>query len=131
MQMQLINETWREALQDVVKACGGHKRVGVLLWPEMESRPEAAGNKLRDHLDADRREKLSLEQILLLMRLGRQAGVHSAMNFLADELGYTRPTPVSREDSETRLLGAIETASATLTKAMRELDMMRARESAK
>lgn len=101
MQLGLMHETIDEALQEVVKACGGIKAIGALLWPELP--PDQAGNKLRDCLNTDRREKLSPAQVMFVLKTGREQGVHAAMNFIARECGYADPQPIEPESEVARL----------------------------
>jgi len=102
MQLGLMHETISEALAEIVKAAGGYKPVGCRLWPEMAA--DHAGNKLRDCLNHDRREKLSPDQVILLLKIGREIGVHSAIHFMARECGYTDPAPIDPEDERNQLM---------------------------
>jgi argininosuccinate lyase len=81
------------ALADVVQALGGFKRVGTRLWPEKS--PDSAGRYLADCLNSSRLEKLSLEHVLLLLRLGREANCHAAMHYICGETGYVPAVPVT------------------------------------
>jgi hypothetical protein len=94
-------EDVNEALREAVRHLGGHKKVGPLLWPELLA--EQAGNRLRDCLNPDRREKLSPEQVLLILRLACQGGFHGAMAYFAFNAGYEPPRPVVPEDQEAEL----------------------------
>lgn len=94
-------EDFTEALREAVRALGGNKKVGPQLWPELPL--EQASNRLRDCLNPERREKLSPDQVLLLLRLARTAGFHGAMAFIAYEAGYERPRTVEPEDREAEL----------------------------
>ncbi|RIX74457.1 hypothetical protein D3H34_27380 [Acidovorax cavernicola] len=49
-------------------------------------------------MNDDRAEKLSPEQLLLVLRLARQRGHHGGMNYIAGELGYGTPVPVEPRD---------------------------------
>lgn len=86
-----------DALKDAVRALGGPKKVGVLLWPELDHAPEQAANKMRDCLNPERREKLSPQQLLYVMRKAREVGHHSLMGFVATDTGYAVPAPVDPE----------------------------------
>jgi hypothetical protein len=92
-------ENINDALQAIVKALGGYKRVGPMLRPELE---EAAGNWLRDCLNPSRREKLSPEQVMLVLRKAREAGYHAGMSFIAFDVGY-KATPVDPQTQEAEL----------------------------
>lgn len=100
-QNTLFSEDFNDALKDVVRALGGTKAVGVRLRPEMAA--DAAGAWLKDCLNPTRRERLDPEQVLWILREGRKAGCHSAMNFIADEAGYVRPAPLEPQDEAAQL----------------------------
>lgn len=87
-QDQLFHEDFRDALKHLVKALGGFEAVGLELWPAKSMK--AAGNWLRDCLDPERPAKLDLEEVVRLLRMGRERGVHCAIHKLADDLGYDR-----------------------------------------
>lgn len=89
-------ESLSEALTECVRVCGGSKQVGAKLWPEKT--PDAAQRLLLSCLNDDRAEKLSPEQLLLVLRLARQRGHHGGMNYIAGELGYGTPVPVEPRD---------------------------------
>lgn len=109
MQTTLFHDSIADALRETVQCVGGFKVVGLRLWPEMPA--DHAAGKLRDCLNHDRRERLSPEQLLLLLRLGREHGCHSAMHYLASESGYTTPQPLEPADERAELQRAyIESA---------------------
>jgi len=84
-QPKLIYEDFNDSLHDLVQALGGYKKVGAMLWPE---RPvEEAAHALRHCLNKERREKLSPEQVRLLLQRGREIEFHGAMSFLAEQCG--------------------------------------------
>ena len=64
-------ESINEALIACVKACGGSKQVGNKLWPEKTI--DAAQRHLLACLNEDKPERLSPEQLVLLMRMGHAA----------------------------------------------------------
>ena len=101
MQPALYHDTLQDALSEVVTALGGAKKVGALLWPEKSA--DDAGRQLRHALDPDRAEKISLEQLSLVLRLGREKGAHGAMNFLCRDAGYQDPVAVEPEDERAQL----------------------------
>lgn len=96
MQQALIHDSIHDALAEVVASAGGWKAVGTKLWPEKA--PDDAGRLLRHCLDRDRNEKLGLDQVLLLLRLGRERKAHAAMRFLAQSCGYDEPRALEPED---------------------------------
>lgn len=62
MQMSLMHETLNDALREVVQAAGGAKKVGGSMFPEKTA--DDAASRVRDCLNADRREVFSPEQVL-------------------------------------------------------------------
>lgn len=92
MTAELFYEGWYEGLRDDVRAIGGTKAVGCLLFPEKD--PLAARNKLNDALNAERRERLTQEQETMVIRLARERrGYSAALYWLCDEAGFKRPEP--------------------------------------
>jgi hypothetical protein len=94
-------ESLDDALADLVKDLGGPKRVGPLLWPAKD--PDAAARLLADCFNADRPARLSPEQAMFVMRLGRQAGKHKAIDWLLAELHYAPTRPVDPRDEVAEL----------------------------
>jgi hypothetical protein len=92
MQLDLIHEDIYEALRVCVGALGGAKKVGSFLRPEMPA--DKAGNWLNDCLNTARRDKLDIEQILLILKESRKVGCHAAMCFIAEECHYRKPEPI-------------------------------------
>lgn len=76
-----------DAIREAVRALGGTKIVGHGLRPDLK--PDAAGAWLKDCMNSDRREKLDLSQVIRLMRMAHDAGVHAPAVFLASEMGYS------------------------------------------
>jgi len=112
VQSALFHESLQDAIGSVVAALGGAKVVGAHLWPEKS--PDEAGRLLRHCLNADRSEKLSLEQIVWLLREARKRGAHDAMNFLARECGYQDPSPLEPDDERALLMRQFVEAQAAL-----------------
>ncbi len=96
-----------DAARDAVKHLGGAKKVGAILWPDKP--PEAAARHLHDCLNPARPERLSPSQLLLLMRLARQAGFHGLTAYLLREAGYAPPVPVHPQSEADLLASRIET----------------------
>jgi hypothetical protein len=95
-QPRLIYDDLNDALADLVRALGGRKTVGAKLRPELPV--EQAANWVGDCLNSSRRETFHPEQLMLLLRLGREAGFHAAKQYLDDETGYTRSLPRDPQD---------------------------------
>ncbi len=100
-QQSLIIDTPAEALREVIRALGGTKSVAPTLWPELSV--ECAHRRLLDCLNDDRRDKLSFEQVLLLLRLARQHNCHAAMTYICRECGYSDPLPIEPADERAQL----------------------------
>lgn len=108
-----------DALRAAVSHLGGFKHIGPVLRPELPI--DTAANWLRDCLNPDRREKLSPQQVLLVLKLARQAGHHAAAAFLMAECGYAEPVPVEPIDVAAKLQRQFIDAVAQLEHVQREL----------
>jgi len=80
---------------------GGAKVVGSRLYPDLSV--DSAARRLLDAINPDRAQQLSQTQFLALLRWGREAGHHGVMEYVADESGYTRPSPRSPEEERADL----------------------------
>lgn len=99
-QQPLFCEDIYEALRTIGQAYGGPKRVGALLWPEL---PIAqAAQRWNDCLNRTRPEKLDPEQVLAVLKIGRQIGCHAGTHFIAEQCGY-RFEPIEPEDERAAL----------------------------
>lgn len=99
-QPALFHDCIEDALREVVQACGGSKVVACKLWPEKT--PDAAHRLLLACLNEDRPERLSPEHLILLLRMGRERGCHSAMAYVAGVCGYSAQ-PIEPEDERAAL----------------------------
>lgn len=117
-------ESINDALIEVVKALGGSKQVGAMLWPEKA--PDAAQRALLDCLNPDRPARLSPEQMVLLMRKARQAGFHAAAEWLMGDLGYARPVPLEPAEEMAALQRDFLQATQALTSMAGRLEQMHA-----
>ncbi len=86
MQQELWHETIFDALAGTVQAAGGTSKVARKLWPTLDSVSGPA--RLRACLNVDHAQKLCIEEMLLIAKIGKDAGDNSLMGFLARELGY-------------------------------------------
>lgn len=75
-----------DALRDAVRVLGGTKTVGHALRPDLS--PLNAAAWLKDCLNAERREKLALSQVITIMRMAHKAGYHGPAQYIAAEMGY-------------------------------------------
>lgn len=100
--MQLFHETFSDALREVLAACGGAKPVAARLWPEKT--PDAAHRLLLDCLNETRQERLDPDRLRMVLRLGRDAGCHAAVNWLLRDVGYADAQPVEPVDEMAALM---------------------------
>lgn len=114
MQLELMHESITDALAFIVQALGGPKKVGAMMRPELPA--DQAAGWVRDCLNASRREKFSPEHVVWLLKSARSAGVHSAMQYLADECGYSAPTPREPDDERAELMREFVAAEQRLAK---------------
>jgi len=89
-------ESLNAALVECVKACGGSKKVGPLIWPEKNI--ESAQRQLLDCLNDDRPAHLTPEQVMLILKLARQKSCHVGFSYMAEQLGYSEPVPMEPHD---------------------------------
>lgn len=99
-QEDLWYDTLEGALRAVVNAIGV-KKVATKFCPDLPQ--ERAVTWLDDALNPGRRAKLSLGQVMLLLKWGREAGCHTAINFVASECGYAQPVPTEPDDEKQAL----------------------------
>lgn len=98
-QQALFHVNLEEALRTVVDALGGPKKVSERMWPN-----KATSHQYLLHcLNPEHDQKLSQHELCLLMKWGREAKCHAAMQFLAAECGYENPRPIEPEDEYARL----------------------------
>lgn len=100
-QQSLFHEDIWQALRDCVSALGGSKEVGVKLRPELDA--QTAGRWLLDCLNPERKEKLCIEQMLLILRESRKAHCHAGLTFINRDCGYGDPMPIEPEDERALL----------------------------
>lgn len=122
MQTELpFYEAPEDALRAMVQLLGGAKQVGARLWPDKS--PDAAGRLLLDSLNPSRAEKLDVGQIMLILRMARDAGHHGAMGWIAGEVGY-EAKPVTRAEEADRLALVVEQSTKTLSSALAALERL-------
>jgi hypothetical protein len=114
LQLPLIHEDFLSALTTCVQALGGAKKVGVMLRQEYDGDPEKAARWLLACLNAQRDERLSIEQTFKVMREAKAIGCHVAMAYIAQAVGYADPQPIEPEDERARLQREYVAAVRTL-----------------
>lgn len=114
-QQSLFHEDIWQALRDCVSALGGSKKVGLLLRPELDA--QTAGRWLLDCLNPERKEKLCVEQVLLILRESRLIACHAGIAFINRDAGYSDPQPIEPEDER----AALQRMFIEQSKAMQQL----------
>lgn len=114
-QVSLFHEDIWQALRDCVSALGGSKKVGILLRPELDA--QTAGRWLLDCLNPERKEKLCVEQVLLILRESRRISCHAGIAFINRDAGYADPQPIEPEDER----AALQRMFIEQSKAMQQL----------
>lgn len=112
-----------DALKAAVQALGGSKRVGQMLWQDRGV--DAASRLLLDSLNPGRNEKLSLSQVMFILRSAKDAGCHAPFQWLAGEIGYDAH-PVSKAEEVDRCVAVVESTSKQLADALRVLERLKA-----
>lgn len=100
-QVKLFYEDELDAVREAIRVLGGFKAVGQLLYPEKAA--DAAGRALADTVNADRKERLTLAQVMLVMKMARDKGCHGPWRWISEEVGYSAD-PIEPEDELTRLM---------------------------
>ena len=101
MQEELFHEDFNAALGHVISALGGNKKVGTDLWPSLS--PDAAGKKVSNCLNPDHAQNFHPQDILWILKKAKEAGIHSAMAYIASECGYNMPQPIEPLDEAAQL----------------------------
>lgn len=117
-----MDDTPNKALERVVVALGGSKRVAPLIWPEKGL--TEAQRLLCDCLNDERPAKLDFAQVLFILRLARQKGIHQGMEFVADQVGYSHPTPVDPVDEAAELQRQFIEATAHLSEMAQKIQAL-------
>ncbi len=120
MTIALFHDSLSDALTETVKALGGHKVVGAMLKPEKT--PDGAGRWLLDCLNPSRAERLDPDQVRFILREGRKANAHAAINYLLREAGYADATPIEPEDERARLQREFLAGVSALTQLAKRLE---------
>ena len=121
MQNALFHERIEDAVDEVIRAAGGRKKVAGELWPDKPARD--AHNLLDACLNPDRREKLAPSQVLYIARRGQEVGCHALMSHIAQECGY-EIKPITKAEEVDRLTTVVEQSTKTLTTALATLERL-------
>jgi hypothetical protein len=99
-QQPLFCEDIYEALRTIGQAFGGSKKIGAYLWPDKPI--EKASELWANCLNRTRPEKLDPEQVIAVLKIGRQEGCHAGVHFIAEQCGY-RFEAIEPEDERAAL----------------------------
>ncbi len=89
-----------DALRACIESLGGAKKVGHDLFPDKTM--ENAREYLLACVNPSRAEKLSISQILFILREAKLNGFHTGFEYLAREAEYDS-RPISKQDEENKL----------------------------
>ena len=121
MQSALFYERFEDALDEVIRVCGGRKKVACEMWPD---KPQREAHNLMDAcLNPERRERFSPAQVLYLAKRGSQVGCHAILMFLASECGY-EVKPITQAEEVDRVTAVVETTTKTLISALAVLERL-------
>jgi hypothetical protein len=115
-------DSLEDALKAAVMALGGFKKVAARMRPELDT----SEDWLRHCLKGDRRERLSPQQVMWLLREARAIGFHGAMQFVAMTAGYDTPRAVDADKQKQALQEAIASGLERLNTQMAALQRMNA-----
>ena len=107
----LFHESFSDALQEVVACAGGYKKVAAPMKPERSA--EAAGRWLHDCFNDSRPDRLTPDQVLYLLKLGRAIGCDGGMNYLLREAGYADAKPIEPRDAVQDLMSQFNASVAS------------------
>lgn len=100
--MYFDTDYWEDAFIEAVNSLGGRKKVAAKLWPH---KTVADASRYLSHcLDPERNEKLSMGEIVMIMKWAKdEAKCHAPMDYLASVIGYDKPVPKDPEDEFAQL----------------------------
>lgn len=101
-QRRMFYESVNDVLDATIKLLGGYKVVGAKL--RGDKAPDQAAQWLRDCLNDERRERLDPDQVMSVVLMGREAGIHEYAEYIAATVGYAPPVPLTRDDIAQRTL---------------------------
>ncbi len=124
MQHALWHDTIHDALRALIDALGGPKRVAAELWA---ARDVGDGQRyLLKCLDAERPEKLGLDEFVWLMRRGRDAGCHVVAEHLASACMYEL-RPVDPAAVEADLAAQVEKTMSQASDLLKQWERLKGR----
>lgn len=114
-------ESLEEALMMSIKFSQlGYKQVALTLWPEM--RPESAHQKLLDAVNPNKKQKLTVDQIILICNITDR---HDALYYITDRLLFERPVKRNFEKESTEIANFMDDQFKALAKAYQDFRRMK------
>ena len=120
-QQPLFCDDFYEALKTIGQAFGGSKKIGGFLWPDKPI--DKAAQLWADCLNRTRPEKLDPEQVLAVLKIGRQLGCHAGMQFITDQCGY-KYEPIEPENEKQALLREVKSLATELKQKFAKLEAL-------
>lgn len=120
-QQPLFCEDIYEALRTIGQAYGGSKKMGGYLWPDKPL--EKAAELWSNCLNRTRPEKLDPEQVVAVLKIGRQIGCHAGMAYIADHCAY-KYEAVEPADEQAALLRDVLTLGNDLKQKLAKLEKL-------
>lgn len=114
-----------DALGDLVRAVGGPKEVGQGLYPKKQ--PDDAAGYVKDCLNRARRETFDAEEIMWLLRRGRELGCHEPIRWICSNAGYVEPEPKEEETELAKLLREYVEMGKRITTLQPRIEELRAK----
>ncbi len=115
-----------QALDELVCAIGGdkspYKNIGGELWPSKTQ--DTAYARLKASLDPNQEQKFSPEEMLYLLRRGRQSGVHVLAMYIMQEAGYEIPVPAAPNSPRVEIMERMKALTDEQLQLAKELELL-------
>lgn len=125
-QLNLLEFDLFDALTGLVDCLGGAKIVGCKLRPDKSA--DEAQKWINNCLDRKRREKFDPDDLIRLLKAGRNINCHGLKHFIDDLSGYQRSVPKSLEEEKEDLMRSIKVNQEALAKQFHALGRIEERE---
>lgn len=124
MQAELFFDSIYDAVGSAIMAAGGYKKVAGALWPSLKS--ETAYARLKNALDDSKAEKLSLCEVMTILRMAADNGDASVIRYIAGEFGFGL-VEVDPKEETAELQRQIADGLDALNKRMARLERLKER----
>lgn len=119
-QDELFYDDEHHALRRTIEEGKGYKKTAGHLWPDMKD--DSRYSKLKHAANGTNGEVLRFSQVIEICVFNER---FDALYYFCDRVTHHRPTPKALKKEEARLVDVIEGATATVAKALRELERVR------